>query len=243
MLADELNPGGLTARTAHPLDLPLFDPLHEIDWEDMKALEAVGVPILKTLARRPALIAAAMEHVLGDAQLFARCETDEFFDRVVLFDGRDRYFSVRLQSLVQCEEDRPHNHRASLCTMILSGGYEHHLYRSPLSWADDPDMGAMAAAELTRIMVRDEKPGSTYALHHSAFHSASPSGLHFSLVLRGPSRRKRLLFFDRIGGEGAFHFHLGSKDQPLEKEEARHMSRATMLDVMAHFAALPPLAV
>jgi len=164
-----------------------------------------------------------MRHVLADERLFQRCETDEFFDRVVLFDGRDRYFSVRLQSLVHCEEDRPHNHRASLCTLILSGGYEHHLYRSPLGWTDDPDMQPLAAAALTRILVRDEMPGSSYALHHSAFHSATPSGRHFSLVLRGPSRRKRLLFFDRIG-DSAFHFHLGSKDQPPEKEEARYMS-------------------
>ena len=86
-----------------------------------------------------------------------------------------------------------HNHRWNFSTKILSGGYLHTIYRMDLL-----DTGEYYLAP---IMVRHEGVGSSYALHHSQYHSIIEEPNTVSLIVRGPIEKESFQVIPESEGE------------------------------------------
>jgi hypothetical protein len=183
---------------ASPLNMSLLKPLEELDWENTALVELTTAPILLEIAEDVERLARSMELVLNTPSLFERCESNEIFHRVILYQHPSNLFSIRLLSMCILDRDIVHNHRATFATLVLASGYRHSLYRSLLEPNDflgeNFDFHDLSLITSGKIVERTERPGSLYALHHSALHSTRPFERHLSLNIRGPSvLRKRLV--------------------------------------------------
>ena len=176
--------------------------LGSLDWNDTLRVSDVARDVLMQVASdRPAMI-AALAQLAERPEMFARCEMDDFFYRIVLAEDHETGVSLRLHFLKSNEREQPHNHRATFASLLLSGGYRHSLYQVPDEFMrrTDGQQGrpGISPAEILQLRpshTRYESAGSYYALHHSAFHTTIPTADHISLVARGPSSRRRLLIF------------------------------------------------
>ncbi|WP_331769115.1 hypothetical protein OG948_35420 (plasmid) [Embleya sp. NBC_00888] len=74
------------------------------------------------------MLAELVYHVAEMPEFAARCESDEFRFKMVLYDALHRGFRLRLHVWRHGFADTPHQHRFSYASRILSGGYEHTTY-------------------------------------------------------------------------------------------------------------------
>jgi hypothetical protein len=191
---------GAPAGYDSPIAGPYLDSLATLDWKDLSSVRTVCGPILRGFGLELARIAAAMQYTLNTPELLGRCVSDGFFDRVVLYEAPDKHYSIRVHFLVPTEYERPHNHRATFVTRLISGQYIHSIYTLPHDvWSRDSrvPLTKKEISQLRPTLVRLEQSGSGYVLHHSVFHSTIGDSHHASIVIRGPSERERLLFVDQ----------------------------------------------
>ncbi len=71
-------------------------------------------------------------------------------------------------------------------------------------------------------MVRNEQPGSTYALHHTMVHAVVAEPYTVSLVIRGPAVKDRFLVMDRKTGQSWWQY--GASQEPAYDAEQKRMS-------------------
>jgi hypothetical protein len=188
--------------TKNPLHGSHLDVLNGIKWNDLAAVRAATMPVLDYLARNMSSVIEAMHHVAETPSLMARCESDGFFDRVILYEDQIKEYSIRLHFLVPSEYDRPHNHRATFAAKILTGRYVHTTFALPadIETRTGVPLTEKEVRSLSPVMVREEIPGCCYVMHHTGFHSTISTSDHASVLIRGPSAKDRLLFLDqRIG--------------------------------------------
>jgi len=215
-----------------------LDVLNGVDWDDVVTLERAAAPLLERMASDIPLLIGAMHHAMETPELFSRCESDGFFDRVVLFGAPSKGFSVRLHFLVPVAYDRPHNHRATFVTRIIAGGYVHAVFSLPQdieSRGPNPLTPGEVKA-LQPVMQREEGPGTIYAFHHSAFHSTQGSTDHVSVLVRGPSAKDRLLFLDQHAGSATWMY--GGQYESEEQLRTKAMTRETMLRLIRRMETL-----
>jgi len=112
---------------------------------------------------------------------------------------------------------RPHNHRWTYTSRILSGKYTHTLYSTDHEFTGEVDVSA-----LTPRLVRTEEPGDTYTLHHSMIHSVTAHGEAVTLIVRGPAVKDRFVVTDRITGKAWWQY--GAATETTETAEAKRMS-------------------
>lgn len=174
--------------------------LGSLDYENMIDVGETALDVLREVAADRSAMFAALAQLRERPEMFTRCEMDDFFYRIVLCEDPDTGVSLRLQFLKGIKHEQPHNHRAAFASLLLSGGYRHSLYQLPdelLARADtelgQPNLTSAEIARLRPAQTRFESTGSFYALHHTAFHTTIPTSDHVSLVVRGPSARRRLL--------------------------------------------------
>ncbi len=126
--------------------------------------------------------------VPNNKELFSHSTHYERVDKLVLWNSDDKTMQIRLHVYAGhpcnmqvhnlADISQAHNHRWNFSTKILSGGYLHTIYRMDLL-----DTGEYYLAP---IMVRHEGVGSSYALHHSQYHSIIEEPNTVSLIVRGP---------------------------------------------------------
>ena len=147
--------------------------------------------------------------------LLGLCEHYDILDKIVLHDDPSGV-RVRLHIFLPGYFDRPHNHRWSYASTILRGQYRHYLFGdADLDETVDP-------ASLKALMVRDEQPGSTYALHHTMVHAVVAEPCTASLVIRGPAVKDRFLVMDRKTGQSWWQY--GAGQEPAYDAEQKRMS-------------------
>lgn len=126
--------------------------------------------------------------VPNNKELFSNSTHYERVDKLVLWNSEDQAIQIRLHIYSEhpCNRKTPnladiseaHNHRWNFSTKILAGGYLHTIYS-----VNSLDTGKHLLAP---IMVRYEGVGSSYALHHSQYHSIIEEPNTVSLIVRGP---------------------------------------------------------
>ena len=193
----------------------IIEPLRSLDWEDTDAVEAATVKALAMLTSRRRMLRDILVDLPERPDLLGLCEHYDILDKIVLHDDPSGV-RVRLHIFFPGYFDRPHNHRWSYASTILRGQYRHYLFGdADLDETVDP-------ASLKALMVRDEQPGSTYALHHTMVHAVVAEPYTVSLVIRGPAVKDRFLVMDRKTGQSWWQY--GAGQEPAYDAEQKRMS-------------------
>ena len=193
----------------------IIEPLRSLDWEDTDAVEAATVKSLAMLTSQRRMLRDILLDLPERPDLLGLCEHYDILDKIVLHDDPSGV-RVRLHIFFPGYFDRPHNHRWSYASTILRGQYRHYLFGdAELDETVDP-------ASLKALVVRDEQPGSTYALHHTMVHAVVAEPYTLSLVIRGPAVKDRFLVMDRKTGQSWWQY--GASQEPAYDAEQKCMS-------------------
>ena len=179
-----------------------------------------------TITAPPTLFAPFADLDWGDdAHLASLCEHYDILDQLVLHDDPDGW-RIRLHVFSADYFDRPHNHRWTYTSRILTGSYTHVLYGTDHDFTHEVDV-----ATLTPRLVRIEEPGDTYTLHHSMIHSVMAHGEVVTLIVRGPAVKERFVVIDR--GTGKAWWQYGAATETAETAAAKRMSDDQLRDRIA----------
>ena len=178
----------------------VYAPLAGLDWTDLPAVTAASTTVLDTLTTNRALLGELTDAVRSDPYLARLCEHYDILDKIVLHDDPDGW-RLRLHVFLDGYFDRPHNHRWTYTSRILSGSYTHTLYGTDHDFTQDVDVAALAPR-----LVRIEEPGDTYTLHHTMIHSVTAHGQAVTLIVRGPAVKDRFVVTDRATGNAWWQY-------------------------------------
>jgi hypothetical protein len=195
----------------------LVNPLRTADWEDLDGVTAVAEPALRFLAKRPSAVGALLAQVMRDDSLSRLSEHYDILDKIVLHE--EPQFRVRLHVFLPGYFDRPHNHRWSYSSLILTGHYRHVVYGQDQGLTDMVDISSLKPA-----MIREEQPGSFYSLHHTMIHSVIAAPYTVSLVIRGPSMKNRFVVMDRVSKMAWWQY--GAANEAPQDRKVKVMPRA-----------------
>jgi hypothetical protein len=201
-------------------------PLRSLDWEDADAVEHNCRKALTRLTDDPEVIRKALVALPERPDLLKLCEHYDILDKLVLYDDESGV-RLRLHVFLPGYYDRPHNHRWSYASLILSGEYRHYLFGdAELDTEIDP-------ASLRALLVRQEQVGSAYALHHAMVHAVVAEPYTVSLVLRGPAVKDRFLVMDRKTRESWWQY--GASQESAENAAQKQMSLERLTELTGWF--------
>ncbi|MFB7947257.1 hypothetical protein ACFC6L_20335 [Kitasatospora phosalacinea] len=217
-----------------PVDLQALT----LDWTDFEKAGAESRAFLRELVEDKALLRELVYRIEDRPDLLAMCERHQLLDYIVVEDALDRGFRLRIHLSTQDHLDRPHDHRFSFSSLIVTGGYEHtwhHPVRAlyDASGADDtavrhqsvnaPDLrDEVGLGDLVPYVTRREEPGACYTLHHSTIHTTFTTPDTVSIFLRGPAEKDRSIIFDRETGR--LWWRYGQQAEPEERRRSKPMS-------------------
>jgi len=196
-------------------DRRLIETVRSIRWADLSHVTAVLTPLLEELANSPEWIADAMDNLLTDDHLRSLTERLAELDKLVLLDDPESGARVRVHVFRQGYFDRPHNHRFTFGTRILSGSYVHTVY------GDFDDRPSLDPAELTPKLIKRELAGTGYVIQHTLVHSVAADADTITLTVRGPAQKDQMLIIDPKTGRSWPVF--GMKDESEEEIMARRL--------------------
>ncbi|MGB7127526.1 MAG: hypothetical protein WBD50_00340 [Candidatus Rhabdochlamydia sp.] len=149
-------------------------------------------------------------------QLFSLCEHYDILDKIILCTSDDLKVRLRLHIFGDGYFDRPHNHRWSYTSYILSGEYLHTIFNIQ-NESKEPSI-----ENLYPVLIRQEKAGDLYTLHYSQYHSVIAQPDTITLIMRGPSEKERFRVIDRVTNESWWQYGVA-----LESEEEKHKKQMT----------------
>ncbi len=155
-----------------------------------------------------------LQAIKKDERLLSLSEHYDILDKVVLY--ADEQCRIRLHIFGDGYFDRPHNHRWSYSSKILTGSYRHTIYSIGQA-VDVPTM-----EHLTPILIRRERAGDFYTLHHSQYHSVTASSGTVTLIYRGPAETDRFRVMDRVSREAWWQY--GANIESQAEKESKRMS-------------------
>ncbi|MFJ6212797.1 hypothetical protein ACIQGZ_05620 [Streptomyces sp. NPDC092296] len=190
--------------------------LRGLDWNDTATVETATADLLAHLAEDRAALRAAVENTFANPHLRGLCEHYDILDKIVLHDD-ETGFRIRLHLFGANHYDRPHNHRWTYSARLISGRYTHTLYGT-----EDGFDETTQVSELQAKMVRSERSGYHYTLHHSMVHAAVADPDTVSLIVRGPAVKDRFLVTDRTTGHVWWQY--GAATESPEEATAKRMT-------------------
>lgn len=149
-----------------------------------------------------------------DTNLLALSEHYDILDKIVLY--ADEKYRIRLHIFGDGYFDRPHNHRWSYSSKILSGSYRHTIYSLDCP-TDTPE-----TEHLFPVLIRQEKAGDFYTLHHSQYHSVTADAGTATLICRGPAETNRFRVMDRMTQEAWWQY--GASIESQKEKQNKRMS-------------------
>ncbi|WP_203903235.1 carbohydrate kinase family protein [Virgisporangium aliadipatigenens] len=199
-------PSSSLPETEDPMVEALFADVTAVDWHNLAAVAATTDKLLTALDEDRATLATLTDRALNDPHLLALCEHYDILDKIVLHDDPSGW-RLCLHVFLPGYFDRPHNHRWTYASRILSGSYTHTLYGTDEHLGD-----TINPADLTPRMIRTEEPGDTYTLHHSMIHSVEAEPYTVSLIVRGPAVKDRFVVTDRHTGKAWWQYGAANED-------------------------------
>jgi hypothetical protein len=190
--------------------------LSSLDWNDTAQVEHATADLLAHFAEDHAALRDAVEKAAQNSHLRGLCEHYDILDKIVLHDDPSG-FRVRLHVFGPDHYDRPHNHRWTYSARLLSGSYTHTLYDIEDGFDENVNV-----SELRAKMVRTERPGYAYTLHHTMVHAAVAQPDTVSLIVRGPAVKERFLVTDRDTGQ--VWWQHGAATETPEEAAAKRMT-------------------
>jgi hypothetical protein len=202
-----------------------------IDWSDLDKATAVTDAVLRDLAADKESLRLLIDRAAEDDDLLGQCECHRLLDKLVIYDGLERGFRIRVHLSTKDHLDRPHDHRFSFSSLILAGSYQHvrHKVIGEIDEGLDPgiqeDFEARPAhARVEPAFATTEQAGSFYTIHHSVIHTTIMADNTVSLFIRGPAEKERSLISDR--DTGALWWRYGAQQESPSRRERKSMSLA-----------------
>jgi len=199
-----------------------------VDWTDLDRATAVTDALLHELAADKDALRMLVDRPAEDDDLLAQCECHRLLDKIVLYDGLDRGFRVRLHISTSDHLDRPHDHRFSFSSLILAGSYKQVRHRIVGEVPDSVAPGIQEDHQAVPIEARvepefatTERVGSFYSIHHSVIHTTIMEDDTVSLFIRGPAEKERSLITDRDTGK--LWWRYGAKGESPERRAQKVM--------------------
>lgn len=208
----------------------LAKPLKGLDWSDTAQVEEVSRKLLAEVADDRLLLGQLVENVSTSERLSSLSEHYDILDKLVLHDD-DEGWRLRLHVFLPGHFDRPHNHRWTYSSRILLGSYEHTLYGLDDNLDDTVDVSS-----LRPYMIRREKAGDTYTLHHGMIHAAVARSYTVTLIVRGPAMKERFLVADRDTGESWWQY--GAAKESAEAADKKRMTEDQIRSCQARLVEL-----
>lgn len=193
-----------------------FAGLAAIDWASTESILSGCTPAFEAITATPVLLDALLTRLPGDQALAAMCEHYDFMYKLVLYNNPDASVRVRLHLYRAGYFDRPHPHRWDFFAGIYRGSYRHRIFGSDAMFGEDTN-----PRTLTPLIERTERPGCTYALHHSAVHTVQPEADTISILIRGPATGDRFLVLDAEAGTSFWVY--GAAGETPEQRAAKQM--------------------
>lgn len=223
-------------------DIALLDEQEPFDWGNLRASGDRADALLARIAGDPHLLRALLTRAAEDDALLSMCERHRPFDKIVLYDGGDRNFRIRLHIWRTTEFERAHQHRFSFTSRLLQGHYRHVLYDCPRPARSDDARHHMdpehpdpsSGFDLARIrptLEYEMKAGDTYTLHHDAVHATLVHADTVSLILRGPAE-KDVAFVANLD-EGGVYWRFGRRDEDQTRIRAKQLTRDELTGCVA----------
>ncbi len=181
--------------------------------------------ILQELFRDRKKLRELILEIPSNEKLFSLCEHYDILDKIVLYVSENQKIRVRLHVFGDGYFDRPHNHRWSYTSCILSGGYLHtifHLHEN----AQTPSI-----EHLYPVLIRQEKVGDLYTLHFSQYHSVVAQPGTVTLVVRGLAETQRFRVMDRVTEESWWQY--GAAEENEEEKKKKQMSGTQFNEAVA----------
>lgn len=202
-----------------------------LDWSDLEKVTATTEVLLHDLAADRRTLAQLVDRAVEEDELFAQCECHRLLDKLVIYDGSDRGFRIRLHFSTRDHLDRPHDHRFSFSSLIMAGAYRHARHRLVGTYDEHAAPGAQEDHQAVGSGFRvepyfstDEQRGSFYTIHHSVIHTTIMAENTVSLFIRGPAEKDRSLITDR--GSGDLWWRYGAGAETPERRTRKQMDRS-----------------
>jgi hypothetical protein len=202
-----------------------------LDWSDLGKVTAVNDELLHELSADKRTLTRLLDRVAEEAPLFAQCERHRLLDKLVIYDGSERGFRIRLHLSTNDHLDRPHDHRFSFSSLILAGGYRHVRHRlvgdvdtrlAPEAMEDH--QAVVSGLRVEPQFATEESAGSFYTIHHSAIHTTVMADNTVSLFIRGPAEKDRSLIMDRASQQ--LWWRYGAQQERPERRARKQMDHA-----------------
>jgi hypothetical protein len=197
-----------------------------IDWTRPSSAHERGSDAFNRILAEDGLLAAAIENVVAARGAAGDCESYPFMDKLVLWSSADRALRLRLHLFFPGYTDRPHNHRWSFLSRVLTGGYLHSLYGDQ----DDVLRRAQRGDEITARHTYQAPAGVEYFLDHSLVHSLHAGTVTVTLLLRGPSVKDEYFTLD-----GGVRWSSGAQQESSALRQTKTMTEegyARVLDTL-----------
>jgi hypothetical protein len=207
--------------------IDVIDVLDKLDlnWSDLPATHQTTRELLKELADDRETLRMLVDRVREEPSLQAMCERHKLLDKIVIYDGGERGFRLRLHISTREHRDRPHDHRFSFTSRILTGRYRHTRHElvgdidESIPWHVQNDIeGRLADVHAAPRFVTHQTAGSTYSLHHTEVHTTFTTPGTVSLFLRGPAEKERSLITERETGQLWWRYG-ADKERPDRREQ------------------------
>ena len=202
----------------------------DVDWSDLPGTHSVTRDLLEEAAADRKSLRAMVESVREQPELLAMCERHRLLDKVVLYSN-ETGLRLRLHISTREHRDRPHDHRFSFTSRILTGRYRHTRHElvgdidPEIPWhvQDDTDARLVEARAMPRFEAY-QTAGSTYSLHHTEVHTTFTTPDTVSLFLRGPAEKDRSLITERETGK--LWWRYGADKEPVDRRVRKTMTVA-----------------
>lgn len=199
------------------IEVPLFDELERLDWDDVESSSALTEQVIRRLAADKALMRKLLFAVPEDPYLWNKCEQDLVEDKIVLWDDVDRAIRIRLRMSTASQERLAHSHRFSFTNLVLRGKYVHWHYEGAEGYDE------YTSLERTRtVCLHEDEAGDCFTIHHSALHSTPFTEIGtVSLVLRGnPVKERAPVMFKESRGRAEALRNMAATRDVSEQEPA-----------------------
>jgi hypothetical protein len=208
---------GECGRESEGESMKLLDDLGPIDWSDFEESARLTQAVMREIVAHPTMLRELLYSVEDKPELLAKCERLALDDKIVLYDALERGFRLRLHISKNEHREVPHDHRFSITVFILRGTYYHKLYVTDQDQKED-----LTVSDLHPVLIRDERAGACYTMHHSAIESNTTAPGTMSLLLRGPTAKDRAIGVERATGRVFWKY--GERDEPRSRREQVQMS-------------------
>ncbi|WFU25162.1 hypothetical protein QA649_02635 [Bradyrhizobium sp. CB1717] len=194
-----------------------------VGWNDILGAHQGGCAALEH-ASRPSVLGALLEGVLNSEVLLAQCESFNLFSKIVLMEGVENAWKLRLHVFGE-EVLEAHHHRAHFCARILSGEYKHLLFGANSSLDAD-----RLSFPLRPLLVQAQAAGSAYMIDSEMVHSTFASANTVSLMLQGPINRNSFDIYELRTGRR--RTRVGKSAHEGIQEEGEKKIDATKLNAL-----------